>query len=321
MVEPIDTRAVPSTATISRRTNRITHSQQLPDRESPATMTTEFHYRSTDGLSLYCRDYPTPRANAETVLCLHGLTRNSKDFIELAQHLQPRYRVLAPDVRGRGRSEYDPVWQNYHPGTYVTDMWSLLDFLQLRRVIVIGTSMGALMGMLMVAQKPERIAGLVLNDAGPELDPVGLARIAQYAGKLQPVTTWEEATAQIRTVYGDALPGLSAAQWLAYTQKSFREREDGVPVPDSDPKIGDALRTAATAPQTIWSVYQQIRKTPALVIRGAHSDILSTETVTRMAREKPDLCAVTVANRGHAPLLDEPECLSAIDEFLAAVAG
>lgn len=283
-------------------------------------MTTEFRYHSTDGLSLFCRDYRSPRAAAPSVLCLHGLTRNSRDFIELAEHLQSNYRVLIPDVRGRGRSDYDPVWQNYHPGTYVNDMWTLLDFLQLSRVIIIGTSMGALMGMLMAAQKPEHIAGLVLNDAGPELDPVGLARIAQYAGKLQPVTTWAQATAQTRSVYGDALRGLSAAQWRAYTQKSFRERDDGVPVPDSDPKIGDALRTAATAPQNIWPVYQQIVRTPILAIRGEYSDILSAATVARMAREKPDLRAITVANRGHVPLLNEPDCLPAIDKFLADIA-
>lgn len=282
-------------------------------------MAIEFRYPSNDGLSLYCRDYQTPRANSPTVLCLHGLTRNSRDFIELARHLQPHYRVLTPDVRGRGNSAYDPVWQNYHPLTYVNDVWTLLDTLQINRVIVIGTSMGALMGMLLAASKPERIAGLVLNDAGPELDPVGLARIAQYAGKLQPVTNWQEAALQMRTTYGAALPGLSDAQWLEYTHKSFRESAGGVPIPDSDPKIGDALRAADTAPQNIWPIYQMILRTPTLVIRGEHSDILSAETVARMAREKPDLRTVTVANRGHAPLLNEPECLPAIDRFLADI--
>lgn len=284
-------------------------------------MATEFRYNSNDGLSLYCRDYPTPGANPTTVLCLHGLTRNSRDFIDLALHLQPCYRVLTPDVRGRGNSAYDPVWQNYHPLTYVNDVWALLDHLQLMQVIVIGTSMGALMGMLLAADKPERIAGLVLNDAGPELDPVGLARIAQYAGKLPAVTTWQEAAAQMRTTYGDALRGLSDAQWLAYARKSFRERTDGVPIPDSDPKIGDAMRAAATAPQNIWPIYQKILPTPILVIRGEYSDILSAATVARMAQAKPDLRAVTVANRGHAPLLDEPECLAAIDRFLADISS
>jgi pimeloyl-ACP methyl ester carboxylesterase len=186
-------------------------------------------------------------------------------------------------------------------------------------VIVIGTSMGALMCMLLAAQKPERIAGLVLNDAGPELDPAGLARIAQYAGKVQPVRTWPEAGALAQTLYGDALPGLSDAQWLAYAKQSFHERDDGVPVPDSDPKIGDALRAAATAPQNIWSIYALITQIPVLVIRGAHSDILSAETVARMAREKPNLRTLTVANRGHAPLLNELECVPAIDHFLADI--
>ncbi|MDB6062070.1 MAG: alpha/beta hydrolase [Verrucomicrobiaceae bacterium] len=280
---------------------------------------TEFSYPAADGLTLFCRDFQTARSNAPTILCLHGLTRNSRDFIELARHLQRDYRVLAPDVRGRGRSTYDPIWQNYHPLTYVNDVWVLLDFLRIDKIIVIGTSMGALMGMLLGSQQPQRIAGLVLNDAGPELDPVGLARIAKYAGKIPPVHNWQEATAQVRSIFEHALPGLSDEQWLAYTKQSFREREDGVPIADSDPKIGDALRAAATAPQNIWPVFAQLTQIPILVIRGEHSDILSAQTVERMAGENPNLQQLIVANRGHAPLLNEPECLAGIDGFLAAI--
>jgi len=144
----------------------------------------EFYFRSHDGLQLFYRDYPArnnhleQKTDASIVLCLHGLTRNSRDFIELVQHLQNNYRVLTPDIRGRGFSAYDPQWHNYHPATYVQDVWTLLDHLKINHIAVIGTSLGALMAMLMSAQKPELITGIVLNDAGPEIDPRGLARIA-----------------------------------------------------------------------------------------------------------------------------------------------
>lgn len=274
-----------------------------------------FYFESHDGLQLFCRDYAASKNTAPVVLCLHGLTRNSRDFAELAEHLQKNYRVLAPDIRGRGFSAYDSQWQRYHPATYVDDVWTLLDTLNIHRVAVIGTSLGALMAMLMCAQRPERIVGIVLNDAGPEIDPRGLARIAQYAGKLLPAQSWRDAANQAKWIYGEALPGLSDERWLAYAKKYFRENDVGVPVLDADPNIGRALREALPT-QNLWDIYAQIIATPMLVLRGATSDILSADTVARMHREKPDLRTVEVANRGHAPLLDETECIRAIDEFL-----
>lgn len=282
-------------------------------------LTQEFYFSSHDGLKLFCRDYRAQRTDAGVVLCLHGLTRNSRDFIALAQHLQPRYRVLAPDIRGRGCSEYDKNWQNYHPGTYVLDVLSLLHELQIERVAIIGTSLGALMAMLLAAQNPELIAGIVLNDAGPEIDPRGIARIAQYAGKQPIVRNWDEAAQYVKSIYGEALWNLSNEEWLAYAKLSYRENSQGIPVPDCDPNIGAAFRDAPTAPQNLWPVFTQIHAAPILVIRGEHSDILSAATVLRMAQEKPDLQYIAVSNRGHAPLLNEPECLSAIDRFLASL--
>jgi pimeloyl-ACP methyl ester carboxylesterase len=223
--------------------------------------------------------------------------------------------VLTADLRGRGRSAWDPDASHYQLPIYVQDAWSLLDSLELGRVLVVGTSLGALMGMAMAATKPDRIAGVVLNDAGPEIDPAGLKRIAGYAGKLPPVSTWAEAAAQARSVYGLALPGLSDAQWLEFAQRGYRENAAGVPVPDMDPKIADAFKNPSAAAD-MWPLFSMIKGVPLLVIRGALSDLLSAATVARMAREKPELQQVEVANRGHTPLLDEPECLTAIDAFV-----
>lgn len=287
------------------------------------TTVTECYFSTHDGLQLFYRDFASSR-DGKVVLCLHGLTRNSRDFMELATHLQPHYRVLAPDMRGRGHSDYDKHWQNYHPGTYVLDVLALLRELQIERVAIIGTSLGALMAMLICARQPQAVAGMVLNDAGPEIDPRGLARIAQYAGKQAVVNNWSDAAHHIKSIYADALWGLSDAEWLAYAKLSYRENAEGIPVPDCDPNVGTAFREALppiqnTPAQTLWPVFAQTKDTPTLVIRGEHSDILSAATVQRMAHEKPDLQYIAVPDRGHAPLLDEPVCLPTIDRFLAGL--
>ena len=277
----------------------------------------DFFYDSVYGLRLFCRIYPAQLPGALPVLCLPGLTRNSRDFTALATHLNAHREVLTADLRGRGRSAWDPDPTHYQLPTYVQDAWSLLDVRRINRVLIIGTSLGALMGMVMAATKPERIGGVVLNDAGPEIDPAGLRRIAGYAGKLPPVTSWSDAAMQAKSVYGLAIPGLTDEDWLAYAHQGYRENTDGVPEPDMDPKISEAFKTPSTAPADMWPLFAMIKSVPVLVIRGALSDLLSAATVERMAREKPDLKHITVANRGHAPLLNEPECVRAIDAFVA----
>jgi pimeloyl-ACP methyl ester carboxylesterase len=276
----------------------------------------EHFYRSHDGLKLHCRLYPATQVRGVPVLCLPGLTRNGRDFSALARHLQAGREVLAADLRGRGRSEWDPDPARYQILNYVQDVWSLLDSRAIARVAVIGTSLGALMAMVMAATKPAAVAAIVLNDAGPELDPRGLRRIAGYAGKLPPVASWAEAVAQAKSVYGEALPGLSEDAWLDYARAGYRESAAGVPVPDVDPAISKAFNSPSTPSADLWPLFAQI-EVPMLVIRGALSDILSAATLERMAREKPALKQLTVAGRGHTPLLNEPECLRAIDAFLA----
>ena len=283
----------------------------------------EKFFRSRDGLQLYYRDYPGDERKAP-VLCLHGLTRNSRDFAALAEHVAPARRVLVPDLRGRGKSQYDTHWLNYHPGTYIEDMWTLLSELSLERVVVIGTSLGGLMAMLMAATRPQSIVGVVLNDIGPEIDPAGVARIQSYAGRLPPVRNWSDAAAQMKTTFGLAFPEYDEPKWLELARKSYDEGADGVPRLAADPKIGDAIRSIPAPPnaaQAMWLAFGQLRNRPALAIRGAHSDLLSAATFERMQKEVPGLAAVTVPNRGHAPQLDEPDSVRAIDAFLASLRG
>ena len=277
------------------------------------------HYASADGLRLYYRDYPADSAGRLPVLCMPGLTRNCRDFESTALRLQRTRRVLTPDLRGRGRSQPDPNWRNYHPGTYLADLTLLLADAGAPRVVLLGTSLGGILSMLMAATAPHVPAAVILNDIGPEVDPAGAQRISSYVGRHAPVRDWAGAAAQMRAMYQVAMPDAEESDWMAFARRSYTE-VDGVPQLDVDPGIGEAVRAApAGAAPDLWPVYASLRPLPALAIRGELSDVLSQGTFDRMAREKPDLRRVTVARRGHPPLLDEPECIAAIDAFLAAV--
>jgi pimeloyl-ACP methyl ester carboxylesterase len=278
---------------------------------------TEAYWTSHDGLRLYTRVYDGPAAEAPAVLCLHGLTRNSRDFEDLAPHLQHRYRVIVPDVRGRGLSTRDPNPQNYQPAIYLQDILTLIDTVSAQRVAVIGTSMGGLLAMMLAVGHRERVSGLVLNDMGPEVDPAGLERIKSYAGRLPAPKNWDDATAQTRSMFGNAWPNLSAERWSTLTRRGYREDEKGVLKVDADPMIGEMLRAAPAATANLWPFWKALRGIPMLAIRGARSDILSGATFAKMKTENPDLIQLEVAQRGHAPLLDEPQCMAAIDAFLA----
>lgn len=280
----------------------------------------EQYWQAADGLRLYSRVYDRAGPEAPAVLCLPGLTRNSRDFEDLAPHLAARYRVVCPDLRGRGLSARDPVWQHYQAASYVADLAVLLKLLGLERVAIVGTSLGGLLAMILAATAPQAVAGIVLNDIGPEIDPAGAERIRGYAGRLPPVRSWDEAIAQQQLVFGAAWPNLDAARWARIARRSYREDGSGTPVLDADPGIGEAMRAAPAQPADLWPLYATLKTVPALAIRGALSDILSAATFERMQRDKPDLERLTVADRGHVPLLDEPECLAAIDAFLARLA-
>jgi pimeloyl-ACP methyl ester carboxylesterase len=279
----------------------------------------EYWFESEDRLRLFSRVYPGPAPGAPAVLCLHGLMRNGRDFVDLAVHLAARYRVIVPDVRGRGLSARDPNPNNYQIPVYLKDVQALLGGLGVVRATVVGTSMGGLMAMVLAATQPGVVAGIVLNDVGPEVDRAGLERIRGYAGKGGPVRNWTEAIAQVRATYGGAWPGLTDERWEQLVRLSYRENAQGVPEVDADPRVSELLVDTKVAAPDLWPLWGMLAKVPILAIRGAHSDILSAATLERMRRGRSDLSALSVANRGHAPLLDEPECVAAIDEFLAAV--
>jgi len=296
---------------------------------------TQHHYRSHDDLSLYYRSYG---AGDDVVICLPGLTRNCKDFEDLAGHLSTRWRVISPDLRGRGESDHDPEPSHYHAGTYVRDIWTLLDGQGIGRFAIIGTSLGGMMAMIMADQQASRLRGIVLNDIGPEFPPEAVARILQYVGRTPPVEDWDAAAKQAQQNYGLAFPDLGDEFWLDHIRQYYRVNEEGKPVPDIDPAIGDALRRAYKAVKLLgwlrrlrlkrrifgvnidpWDSFRAVTM-PCLLLHGELSDVLTREIVDRMQSVKPDLEVMTVPDRGHAPLLNEAVARRAVDRFLERLA-
>jgi pimeloyl-ACP methyl ester carboxylesterase len=277
-------------------------------------------YQSDDGLRLYARDYrcrDQSIAEPQTILCMHGLTRNSADFAGLASYLSQHYRVLSVDNRGRGRSDYDSTIANYTPVTYVQDMFKLLDELGVEQVILCGTSMGGLMSFIMGAMQPDRIRGMIINDIGPEVDQAGLDRIKGYVGKVKAVSTWSEAIAQAKEINGIAFPDFSDEEWEDFARGIYRD-EEGVPVLAYDPAISQPMSDdeSGAVPPDLWPLFEEIVAIPMLVIRGETSDILAPSCVTSMREKKPDLQFAEIPHRGHAPTLNEPASRLTIDSFL-----
>jgi len=249
------------------------------------------------------------------VLCLTGLTRNSKDFANLALHLAPRRRVLCPDYRGRGRSEYDPNWRNYDPFVYLADIGDILAACGVERVIAVGSSLGGILAMGLAVLRPACLAAAVLNDIGPDVAPDGLGRILDFIRADQPQRDWPSAIRLLR----DALPLLASkddAWWEDFTRATYREGADGLLHFDWDIAIAKPLLRSNGKFQDLWPIFRALRDIPTLAVRGALSDVLSAEGLARMVAAKPDLEHVTVADVGHVPTLDEPEIAGPLDAFI-----
>lgn len=278
---------------------------------------------TVDGLALYARDYPplAPETGLP-VICLHGLTRNSRDFEIVAPRIAALgRRVIVPDMRGRGKSANDPDPAHYVPAVYAQDVLKLMDALGAPAAVFIGTSMGGLITMVLGALAPDRIAATILNDIGPKLSPAGLSRIASYVGRTRPVQSWAEAVAAARGIAGAAYPERldDEAFWLSFARRTFREREDGLLETDYDPHIALAFADYdedAPAPD-LSPLFQSLATKPMLSLRGGLSDLLSQQTLEAMRALKPDLETVTIENVGHAPMLDEPRAWDALLDFLA----
>jgi pimeloyl-ACP methyl ester carboxylesterase len=275
---------------------------------------------SHDGLKLFYRDYPGP-ADRPPLLCLHGLTRNSRDFEAFAERYAGKFRVIALDFRGRGNSERDPQPERYLPTTYAQDVLKLLDELGIDRAIFVGTSLGGLVTMIVASIEPQRIAAAVLNDVGPQLEDSGIERIRGYVGKAVEFRNWSEAAAYVAGINGNLPASYGSDDWLRAARRLCRE-DGGSVVFDYDMAIADAFNAPTDGPAfDMWPLYRQLAQVPLLILRAEHSDLLSPATAAMMRDAAAGAMLVTVDGVGHAPELTEPTAVAAIDEFLARFGG
>jgi len=281
---------------------------------------TDGYWWSNDGLRLHYRDWHGGEDGRPPILCLPGLTRNSRDFEELAARLAPAWRVIAVEFRGRGESAYAKDPMSYVPLTYVQDLDALIRHLGLTSYVSIGTSLGGLVTMLIAGAERERLKGVVLNDVGPALERAGLDRIRAYVGRGGSWPTWLHAARALAEVNGAIYPGFGIEDWLKMAKRLYRLSSSGRIVIDYDSRIAEPMRVpGGEAGMDMWPALQALRHLPVLILRGETSDILAPATVQRMLAMLPGAEAVTVPGVGHAPHLTEPEALAGIERLLAKV--
>ncbi|PSJ39571.1 alpha/beta fold hydrolase [Allosphingosinicella deserti] len=277
------------------------------------------YWSSSDGLRLHYRDYAGDGSRAP-ILCIPGLTRNARDFEGVADRLAGSRRVICVELRGRGQSDYSKDVARYAPLVYAEDVEALLAELDLGRFVPFGTSLGGLLTMFLALRDRTRIAGALINDIGPVLEPRGLETIRSYVGKSQTWPTWLHAARALCEAQGDRYPDWALEDWLVYAKRLCKLTPNGRIMFDYDMRIAEPFRVpGAETGIDLWPAFRALAGRPSLVLRGELTDLLSARTVARMVEENPDMEAVTVPRVGHAPTLDEPEAQAAIDRLLFRV--
>jgi pimeloyl-ACP methyl ester carboxylesterase len=275
---------------------------------------------SADGLQLHVRSYGVPSSRLP-VVCLPGLARTADDFDTLARALaadaQTPRRVLALSYRGRGRSDYDPKPENYNVPVETGDVIHVLQSLKADPAIFVGTSRGGIIAMLMAQIRPATVAGVVLNDIGPVLERVGLARIKGYIGKMRTPTDIDDGARVLRELFGSQFPKLTTEQWTAAARRAFKQ-DGGRLVPTYDIALAKGLE--AWSPEMpipdMWPQFASLADKPVMVIRGENTDLLSMTTVAEMKSRHPALETISVPDQGHPPLLVEDDIIARIAAFL-----
>lgn len=296
----------------------------------PPYLYKENRFTTTDGLSLYFRDYGDQATSRTAIICIPGFNRNCRDYHRIATHFVSAHgrRVICLDLRGRGQSDYDPNPFNYVWPTYVRDTFALIDHLGIPQIIALGTSNGGATSILMAAARPSAIKGIVLNDVGCHTETGFLPGAAAVMRNLPTFPALDIAAGIMKSTMAANYVGLSDDSWDAFASRLFKQGPDGIYRFDFDPHIGDVLQLSLTSPEEqlekcgvppvydLWDEWRSITAIPALLLRGVFSTVITPETVARMRAEHPLFRAVDIPGRGHAPLLDEPLSLDAIDSFL-----
>lgn len=272
-------------------------------------------FTTSDGLSLAYED----SGAGLPLLCLPGLTRNARDFDDLKAVLPGGLRMIALTSRGRDPSDYATDPMQYAIPVEAKDALELLDHLGVARAVLIGTSRGGLVSMLLATAAKDRLAGVLLNDIGPVIEPAGLDRIKQYLGRRPAGRSYTDVAAGLAQTMGAEFPSFGEAEWRRLAERWFVEEPQGVGL-RYDARLRDAvLAHEKEGPVDLWPLFDALEGIPLAVVRGENSDLLSADTLAEMQARRPDMIAVTVPERGHVPLLDEAESLDALDRLLAKV--
>lgn len=285
----------------------------------------DIYFTARDGLRLYGRHYPAALRNdgveRRPLICLAGLTRNSRDFHVIAealsQHRETPRDVYTLDSRGRGLSESDPDWRNYTVPLETTDVLDFMTVTDTAGAAILGTSRGGLIAMVMAAMQPRNLGPVILNDIGPVIEQKGLGRISAYVGRIPLPASWKEAGALVADMGRRSFPGVPESEWEDVARQWFNEHK-GRPSPAYDPALSNTLSVLDGPVPKLWPQFEALKRVPVLVLRGETSDILSSETVEEMRRRHPALSSYVVKGQGHAPLLRDKETIDAVSSLLAA---
>ncbi len=272
-------------------------------------------FTTSDGLTLHYEEVGT----GLPVLALAGLTRNSRDFDFMAPHLADR-RLIRMDYRGRGKSDYDPDFTNYNIIREAHDAVELLDHLGLAQVVILGTSRGGLIAMVLAQMFKERLKGVIFNDIGPDISPAGLDRILQYIGHDPGYADYDQAAEALKTGLAGGFPGVPLTRWRAHAEHLWGMRGGQLRL-RYDARLADAFAAQINAQEApdLWPLFDCLRGLPVALIRGANSDLLERTTVEKMQARHPGMITATVPDRGHVPFLDEPEAVAALHSLLEQV--
>jgi pimeloyl-ACP methyl ester carboxylesterase len=298
----------------------------MPEAMTAAAKAAEQQYEgitvsAPDGLRLHVRRYGPRLASTLPVVCLPGLARTAVDFDTLASALaadptEPR-RVFVLDYRGRGDSEYDRNPGNYSLSVELNDLLAVLSALNIAPAVFLGTSRGGLLAMMLASARPTAIAGAILNDIGPVIEPKGLMRIKSYVGKLPTPRSYEEGGEILRRLFAAQFPRFNQPDWVEFARRSWKQHKGGL-VPNYDVKLAKTLAGAdfERPLPALWDQFDALAKVPIMVIRGTNSDILSAATVAAMRERRHDIDVVEVTDQGHPPRLSEPELIHRIANFI-----
>ena len=279
---------------------------------------------SSDGLKLFVRGYhygcgEVAEKHDVAVLCLHGFMRTGRDYEDIAAHLSKSHRVVVPDIRGRGESEYAESIEGYLLGPLLDDVWKILDELGINRVVVLGTTLGAIMGLVMARIRPETVAGVIMVDQGAETAAEGVVRMQSHGSAEK--MTYEAAVTTIRKQNEEFFPLYKDGDFARMMMNAHKQDKDGFYIRDLDQLCRGATMNLLKdyGKPDLWEDFKGLGNIPCLALRGEFSDYVTEEIFAKMRNAKENCVAVTVPGVGHPPQLNEVESIQAIDRFLSAL--